>query len=97
MKVLCENPADPSTVPAGFGLDAAEEPSRLALSGRHWFSRYALIFELDEQGANRTRLRARSLANFPGPHGKIYRALVIGSGGHRLVVRRMLRRIEAAA
>ncbi|MBF6548119.1 hypothetical protein [Nocardia brasiliensis] len=97
LKVVCRDPADPATVPAGFVLDAAEAPSKLALSGQHWFSRYALIFELDEQGTNRTRVRARSLANFPGLHGKIYRALVIGSGGHRLVVRRLLRRIEAAA
>ncbi|MEU7142009.1 hypothetical protein ABZ942_21335 [Nocardia sp. NPDC046473] len=69
----------------------------MALKGRHWFSKYALIFELDDEGANRTRIRAKTLANFPGPHGKIYRALVIGSGGHKIVVRRMLRQIAAAA
>ncbi|WP_280443608.1 hypothetical protein [Nocardia brasiliensis] len=96
LKVVCKDPADPATVPAGFVLDGANAPSKLALSGQHWFSRYALIFELDEPDANRTRIRARSLANFPGLHGKIYRALVIGSGGHRLVMRRLLRRIEAA-
>ena len=33
----------------------------------------------------------------PGLRGKVYRALVIGSGGHRIVVRRMLRRIAARA
>ncbi|WP_338757947.1 hypothetical protein V7968_25070 [Nocardia vulneris] len=96
LKVVCKDPADPATVPTGFVLDVAEAPSKLALSGQHWFARYALIFELDEQDANRTRIRARSLANFPGLHGKIYRALVIGSGGHRLVMRQVLRRIEAA-
>jgi hypothetical protein len=36
---------------------------------------------------------ARTWAEFPGPAGAAYRALVIGSGGHRLVVRRMLRRV----
>lgn len=97
LKVICKDPADPSTVPAGFVLDAATAPARLALKGRHWFSKYALIFELDDEGANRTRIRAKTLANFPGPHGKIYRALVIGTGGHKIVVRRMLRQIAAAA
>jgi hypothetical protein len=41
------------------------------------------------------RLRALTFAAFPGLHGKVYRALVIGSGGHRVVVRRMLKRIAA--
>lgn len=78
-------------------VDSVEEPSRLALKGRHWFSRYALVFELDEQGPSRTRVRAQSWGEFPGLHGKIYRALVIGSGGHKIVVRDILRRIAAAA
>ncbi|MFC9437910.1 hypothetical protein [Nocardia sp. NPDC057030] len=97
LKVICKDPADPATVPAGFVLDEAQAPARLALKGRHWFSVYALVFELDDEGANRTRVRAKSWGNFPGPHGKIYRALVIGSGGHKIVVRRLLRQIAAAA
>ncbi|KAA8882905.1 hypothetical protein F3087_38615 [Nocardia colli] len=96
LKVICKDPNDPSTVPGGFVLDAADAPARLALKGRHWFSEYALVFELDDEGASRTRVRAESWANFPGLHGKIYRALVIGSGGHKLVVRRLLRQIAAA-
>ncbi|WP_216914749.1 hypothetical protein [Nocardia noduli] len=97
LKVVCDDPGDPRTVPTGFVLDSAEEPSRLALSGEHWFSRYALIFELDDEGPTTTRLRATTLAEFPGISGRIYRALVIGTGGHRVVVRRMLRRIADAA
>ncbi|MFQ6394209.1 hypothetical protein ACLMAJ_12185 [Nocardia sp. KC 131] len=97
LKVVCKDPSDPAGVPRGFVLDAAEPPARLALSGRHWFARYALIFELDDEGPSRTRVRARSWGEFPGLHGKIYRALVIGSGGHQVIVRRMLRQIEAAA
>ncbi|WP_228788433.1 hypothetical protein [Nocardia puris] len=81
----------------GFAVESAEEPSRLALHGRHWFSRYQLIFELDEHGPGRTTVRAITRAEFPGPHGKVYRALVIGTGGHVLVVRWMLRKIAAAA
>ncbi|MEV0293678.1 hypothetical protein [Nocardia sp. NPDC050710] len=97
LEVVCKDPADPRTVPTGFVLDSAEEPSRLALKGRHWFSRYALVFELDDEGPSTTRVRARSWADFPGPHGRVYKALVIGSGGHKVVVRNMLRRIAAAA
>ncbi|GAA5090277.1 hypothetical protein [Nocardia iowensis] len=97
LQVVCKNPADPSTAPSGFVLDSAAAPARLALKGRHWFSEYALIFELDDEGPSRTRVRAKSLANFPGLHGKIYRALVIGTGAHKFVVRGMLRRIAAAA
>ncbi len=97
LKVVCKDPHDPSSVPSGFVLDSAEEPHRLALRGQHWFSKYALIFELDEEGPSRTRVRARSYGDFPGLHGRIYRALVIGTGGHRMVVRGMLRRIAAAA
>ncbi|WP_069167283.1 hypothetical protein [Nocardia altamirensis] len=97
LKVMCKDPTDPSTVPGGFVLESAEEPARLAMRGQHWFSRYALVFELDDEGAGRTRIRAKSWGEFPGLHGKIYRALVIGSRGHRVVVRRLLRKIEAAA
>ncbi|WP_063020915.1 hypothetical protein [Nocardia niwae] len=96
LKVVCHDPHEP-TAPTGFAFESVVEPSRLALRGQHWFSKYALIFELDEQGPSRTRVRARSYGDFPGLHGRIYRALVVGTGGHRLVVRRMLRRIAAAA
>ncbi|MEV6278792.1 hypothetical protein [Nocardia sp. NPDC051832] len=97
LKVICKDPYDLSTVPGGFELEAAEEPVRLALKGRHWFSTYQLIFLLDEEGPSRTRVRAESWAEFPALSGKIYRALVIGSGGHKLVMRRLMRRIAAAA
>ncbi|WP_280293654.1 hypothetical protein [Nocardia abscessus] len=96
LKVMCRDPREPKA-PTGFVFESVAEPHRLALRGQHWFSKYALIFELDEDGPSRTRVRARSYGDFPGPHGRIYRALVIGTGGHRLVVRRMLRRIAAAA
>jgi hypothetical protein len=45
----------------------------------------------------RTRLRATTWAAFPGVAGTVYRALVIGTGGHRIVVRRILKRIAAEA
>jgi hypothetical protein len=96
LRVMCRDPEDPATVPTGFVLDEATPPTRLSLTGRHPFARYNLIFELVETPRS-TEIRAVTLAAFPGIHGRLYRALVIGSGGHRIVVRRMLARIAAAA
>jgi hypothetical protein len=42
-------------------------------------------------------LRAQTHAAFPGIVGQLYRAAVIGSGAHRLVVRRLLSRVARAA
>lgn len=95
--VMCRDPHDPSTVPFGFVLDEARPPVRFALKGRHWFAVYRWVFELDAlDGPARTRLRAATWADFPGIHGKAYRALVIGTRGHRVVVRRTLKRVAAA-
>jgi hypothetical protein len=96
LKVMCRDPRDPTTVPPGFVLDEAIPGERLALKGRHPFSIYRLIFELAETSTG-TEVRAITRAAFPGLHGRVYRALVIGSGAHKVVVRRMLRRIGAAA
>ncbi len=93
---MCRNPDDPRTVPLGFVLDQAEPPGLFALKGRHPFSVYALIFVLSETDGG-TRVAAQTWAAFPGLRGRIYRALVIGTGGHRVVVRNMLRRIAAQA
>ena len=78
-------------------LDEATPPARLALAGRHWFAAYRLVFELTELPDGSTRLAAQTWAAFPGVKGRIYRALVIGSGGHRVVVRAMLKRIARSA
>lgn len=80
----------------GFSVRDAVPGERLVLAGRHRFSDYALIFMLaDELG--RTRLSARTHARFPGIRGQVYRSLVIRSGAHRMLVRRMLRGIRRAA
>ncbi len=81
----------------GFVVERSRPPVELALRGRHRFSRYALVFELDETGGTGCTLRARSYGEFPGLKGRAYRALVIGSGGHRVMVRRMLRDIAERA
>jgi hypothetical protein len=85
-----------ATLP-GFVGEQACPPSRLALSGRHRISRYALVFELEDRGPDDTRARSRSWGAFPRVQGRSYRALVVRSGAHRMVLRRLLRRIERRA
>jgi hypothetical protein len=99
LRVLCRDPHDPSTVPIGFVLDEARPPDRFALKGRHPFAVYRWVFELDSAPDDRPRTRVRALtwADFPGMRGKVYRALVIGTGGHRVAVRWTLKRIAATA
>jgi hypothetical protein len=81
----------------GFAVAEVRFPERLALCGEHRFSRYALVFELDASDGARCTLRAQTWAEFPGGAGRAYRALVIGTRGHRVVVRRMLRRVARRA
>ncbi len=79
---------------SGFEVVRAVEPERLDLAGRHRFSRYRLSFTLDAVPEGRTLLHARTYATFPGVRGRAYRALVIGTGAHALVTRRMLRQVR---
>jgi hypothetical protein len=74
----------------GFHVVAADAPRELELAGCHRFSSYALIFRLDELVNGRVQLRAETRAEFPGVLGTIYRAMVIGTGGHVLVVKHHL-------
>jgi hypothetical protein len=97
LKTLCRDPNDPSSVPFAFALDEARPPERFAMRGRHLFAVYRWTFELDDEGPHRTRVRSATWANFPGLHGKIYRALVIGTRAHRVVVRLTLKRIATRA
>ena len=77
----------------GFAVAETHPPERLELRGRHRFSSYALVFELDAIDTAHCTLRAQTWAEFPRPIGRVYRAFVIGSGGHRLIVRRLLRNV----
>jgi hypothetical protein len=83
-------PLTTGSVLPGFHVETAEPRRELALAGGHRFSDYALIFRLDEQGADRTLLRAETRAAFPGLKGSAYRAMVIGTRMHVLVTRRIL-------
>jgi hypothetical protein len=80
----------------GFEIGALSPQERLALIGHHRFARYELAFEVRAEGDG-VEVRAETSAEFPGISGRLYRALVIGTGGHAIAVRSMLRRIRRAA
>ncbi|MFE4962755.1 hypothetical protein [Streptomyces sp. NPDC056660] len=90
--------AEGSTLP---GFEVAESvPGRLVrFTGRHRFSRYALVLALEERDGG-TVLGARTYAEFLGPAGWAYRRLVIASGAHAALLTRHLhairRRTEAS-
>ena len=97
-----------TTPRAGFEVVASVPGELLRLGGRHRFSSYVLEFSLSDTHAHgtgtggppapaSTRVAARTYAAFPGPLGRAYRVLVIGSGGHALSVRRMLEAVRARA
>jgi hypothetical protein len=75
-----------------MGFEATHEvPMReLRMAGRHRFSRYALVFELAQDVGGQTTLKARSYAEFPGLHGRMYRALVVGTRAHVVATRHIL-------
>ena len=78
----------------GFEVAEVVAPARLAFTGRHRFSRYALTFTLAPAEGGGTRVSAETRAEFPGLLGFGYRAAVIGTRMHRVMTRRMLRQIE---
>jgi hypothetical protein len=88
-----------STVP-GFHVAALTPERLLTLRGSHHFSDYELVFRLEPLGGVRTRLIAETRAVFPGVKGRAYRALVIGTRLHVVVVRRtfgsVAKRVERA-
>jgi hypothetical protein len=79
---------------SGFEFAEEVEGERLVLTGRHRFARYHLVFELDAKPSNATNLSILSFAAFPGARGRLYRALLMGTRGHVLAVRHMLRSIQ---
>ena len=80
-----------------FRVAREESPSLLALEGRHRFARYALTFQIEPVAREASRVTAETHAAFPGTAGRVYRQLVIGSGGHAIVVRRMLKSLKERA
>ena len=80
-----------------FAVAKSDPPHRLVLVGEHRFARYSLVLTVDELGPGLTALRAQTWAAFPGILGRLYRAAVIDSRGHVLVVRWLLSRVARRA
>jgi hypothetical protein len=89
-------PLDEGATWPGFEVSEATRARLVRLTGRHRFSRYALVLTLDPQPEG-MMLSARTYARFPGVHGWVYQQLVIGSGAHRIVVARLLREVRRRA
>lgn len=85
-----------STLP-GFVVTRSIRPAVLALMGQHRFSRYALIFTIIEKPSGIVLLSAQTRAEFPGAKGRAYRALVVGTRGHLVVTRSILRSVRRRA
>jgi hypothetical protein len=84
-----------ATLP-GFEVAEALPGRLLRLIGHHRFSRYELSYTLDPSSTG-TVLCARTRAAFPGLRGTVYRGLVIGSGAHRVLLRRQLQSVRQRA
>lgn len=85
--------------PTGFAVAGKVPLERVEMAGRHRFSTYTLVFELQDAGAATdvapgTTVVARSYAAFPGLHGRAYRRMLLLTGAHVRAIRRMLREIE---
>jgi hypothetical protein len=90
-----DHPGPGTSIP-GFRITAFEPPQLLVLAGRHRFAAYAIVLRIEATGVG-ARCRLESRANFPGLHGGLYRAAVIGSRGHVFGVRRILNNIRREA
>ena len=85
-----------STLP-GFRVIASSEPRELVLNGSHRFALNEMAFGLAAIEPGRTELTVVTRAEFPGPVGTLYRALVIGTGGHVIATRRLLKAVGREA
>ena len=81
----------------GFRVVTIVPLTEIVLEGRHRFSIYRLTFRVDQRSDRESRLRAETCASFPGIAGEIYRRVVIASGGHAILVRRLLSGVRGKA
>jgi hypothetical protein len=85
------------TVPrSGFEVVGTDPPREIVLGGRHRFSTYRLVFRVDP-GADGSRLRALTYAEFPGLRGRAYRSALMLSTGHRRATEHMLATVARRA
>jgi hypothetical protein len=80
----------------GFKVCEALPAQNVRLTGHHRFSRYALTLTLIGRPEG-TMLSARTDAEFPGLRGRLYRGLVIGSGAHTILMKRLLQAVRRRA
>lgn len=85
-----------STVP-GFRVLTFEPSRELKLAGEHRFAQYEMVFRLASVGTGETDLTIDTRAAFPGLKGSLYRYLVVGTGAHVLVTRRLLSAVKREA
>lgn len=83
-----------ATEPRRLRSEGGGTESAASLAGRHRFARYALVFDLADVADGETLLSARTYADFRGPHGRVYRALVIGTRAHVVATKHVLRSIR---
>jgi hypothetical protein len=77
------------------GFESIDEipEQQLTLAGRHRFAKYHLIFDLTDTTDGQTVLSAHTYSAFPGPHGRLYRLLVITTHFHALATTQLLHTI----
>ncbi len=81
----------------GFVVARSVAPVMLALMGEHKYSRYALVFRIDLLPGQRCRVRAETRALFPGAKGTVYKCAIVGTRGHAIVTRSLLRSLKKRA
>ena len=79
---------------SGFRISRTVPGRQLCMAGRHRFARYLLVLDLADVAGGRTVVSARTYAAFPGPHGRVYRTLVVGTRAHVVATTHMLRSIR---
>jgi hypothetical protein len=85
------------TVPrSGFEVVDSDPPREIVLGGRHRVSTYRLVFRI-EPGGDTSHLHALTYAEFPDLRGRVYRAGLMVSKGHRRAPESMLREVARHA
>lgn len=95
-----EAKGEPSVIGAtlpGFLVARSVRPGLLALQGRHRYSRYALVFVIDDLGHGRSRLTAETRAEYPGRAGALFHALLVRNRGQLTAVHRILGAVRKRA
>jgi hypothetical protein len=82
--------------PNAFEVVEADRPRLIVVAGKHRFSRYGIVFRITPTAAG-SQLSAESRAEFPGVLGRSYKAAVIGTHGHVVATRALLRHIAGQA